>query len=620
MFKLIYLYLTLTLIPIFNAGMDNEIVNILLILGLGGMVYYNFKCKENIYIEKNSPLYFYLIFIIYAGLSFFWSIYKLRTMIEFLQLLLYGLVLFLTINLSKEEKMKTIKIVTLFGFLIALLGILEYVFIKPQRIVSTFFNPNPFGTYLVMLFLFSLGFYLKNEKRKFAFSSVVFFIALLLSGSRGALIALVVSLPFIFLDSKGSAKRDILRTLFIVIAGFILTRGLVYITPIVQNNLNINIDFLSNLIRKDSLTGTSFTGRIEFWKAGLRAFIEKPRTGFGLGTFFSAYFLGYGKNQWYSRFAHNHYIQTLTELGIIGFILFLIFVGSVIFTFFKIYKKEHDVCYVGSFAAIIAFFAHIFIEFSWNFPAVTMTAFWIIGLNLSSDKSKYILNIKPLFSRIISIGLLLLVILHTVSTNVYKIGFKFEDNGDDLKALKAYHTINTIYPINPNGMLFESNIYVKDYNESLDLDKLDKGIEYAEKAVDLAPFEGKLHTHLAQLYYSKGDYENAKKEYELGKKYAAYVVSRHFELARFYLSQGDTESAIKTLIEAAKLEKYQIMALPESDKHIGVEDAVNIHILLYNTYLNIGREDLAKKEAEIIIDYYNEYEFLNDYINIEAFK
>jgi len=620
MFKLIYLYLTLTLIPIFNAGMDNDIVNILLILGLGGMVYYTFKNKDGISIEKYSPLYFYIFFLVFAGLSFFWSIYKLRTMIEFLQLVLYGLVLYLTINLSKDEKIKTIKIVTLFGSLIALLGILEYVLIKPQRIVSTFFNPNPFGTYLVMLHLFTIGFFLKTKEKKYAISSVIFFIALLLSGSRGALISLAVALPFIFFDSKGRFKSDFLKVISITIIGFVSTRFLVFITPYIQQNLNINIDFLNDLIRKDSLTGTSFIGRIEFWKAGLRAFTEKPITGFGLGTFFSAYYVGYGNNQWYSRFAHNHYIQTLTELGIIGFILFLIFVGSVIFTFFKIYKKEHDVYYVGSFAAIIAFFAHIFIEFSWNFPAVTMTTFWIIGLNLSSDKSKDTLNIKPLFSRIISIGLLILVILHTVSTNAYKIGFKFEDNGDDLKALKVYKTINTIYPINPNGMLFESNIYVKDYNETLDLEKLDKGIELAKKATELAPFDGKLHTHLAQLYYSKGDYDNAKKEYELGKKYAAYVVSRHFELARFYLSQGEIDNAINTLLEAAELEKYQIMALPESDKHIGVKDAVNIHILLYDIYIKTGKEDLAKKEADIISNYYNQYEFLKDYINIEAFK
>lgn len=620
MFKLIYLYLTLTLIPIFNAGMDNDIVNILLIFGLGGMVYYNFKNKERISIEKYSPLYFYIFFLLFAGLSFFWSIYKLRTIIELLQLVLYGLVLYLTINLSKDEKIKTIKIVTLFGSLIALLGILEYVFIEPQRIVSTFFNPNPFGTYLFMIHLFTLGFFLKTKEKKFAISSVIFFIALLLSGSRGALISLAVALPFIFFDSKGRFKSDFLKVISILSIGFISTRFLVFITPYIQQSLNVNIDFLNDLIRKDSLTGTSFIGRIEFWKAGLRAFTEKPVIGFGLGTFFSAYYVGYGKNQWYSRFAHNHYIQTLTELGIIGFILFLIFVGSVIFTFFKIYKKEHDVYYVGSFAAIIAFFAHIFIEFSWNFPAVTMTAFWIIGLNLSYDKSKDTLNIKPLFSRIISIGLLILVILHTVSTNAYKIGFKFEDNGDDLKALKVYKTINTIYPINPNGMLFESNIYVKDYNETLDLEKLDKGIELAKKATKLAPFEGKLHTHLAQLYYSKGDYDNAKKEYELGKKYAAYVVSRHFELARFYLSQGEIDNAINTLLEAAELGKYQIMALPESDKHIGVKDAVNIHILLYDIYIKTGKEDLAKKEADIISNYYNQYEFLKDYINIDAFK
>lgn len=534
--------------------------------------------------------------------------------------MLYCLVLYVTMNFSKEEKIKTIKIVALFGSLIALLGILEYVFIEPQRIVSTFFNPNPFGTYLVVFHLFTLGFFLKTKEKKYATSSVIFFIALLLSGSRGALISLAVALPFIFFDSKGRFKSDLLKVISIIIIGFISTRFLVFITPYIQQNLNINIDFLNNLIRKDSLTGTSFIGRIEFWKAGLRAFTEKPIIGFGLGTFFSAYYVGYGNNQWYSRFAHNHYIQTLTELGIIGFVLFLIFVGSVIFKFFKIYKKEHNIYYVGSFAAIIAFFAHIFIEFSWNFPAVTMTAFWIIGLNLSSDKSKYTLNIKPLFSRIISISLLILVLLHTVSTNAYKIGFKFEDNGDALKALKVYKTINTIYPINPNGMLFETNIYVKDYNENLDLEKLDKGIELAKKATKLAPFDGKLHTHLAQLYYSKGDYDNAKKEYELGKKYAAYVVARHFELANFYLSQGDTESAIRTLIEATKLEKYQIMALPESDKHIGVEDAVNIHILIYDIYIKTGKEDLAKKEADIILDYYNQYEFLKDYINIDAFK
>ncbi len=584
------------------------------------MVYYSFKYKEKISIEKNSPLYFYLFFVMFAGISFFWSIYKLRTVIELLQLVLYGLVLYLAMNLSREEKIKTIKIVTLFGSLIALLGILEYVFVKPQRIVSTFFNPNLFGTYLAMLFLFSLGFYLKNTDKKFTLSSIVFFIALLLSGSRGALLALFVALPFVFLDSKGNLKNSILNAFIVIATGLVLTRGLVYITPIVQKNLNINIDFLSNLIRKDSLTGTSFIGRIEFWKAGLRAFIDKPMTGYGLGTFFSAYYVGYGNNQWYSRFAHNHYIQTLTELGIVGFILFLVFVLSVIYSLYKSYKKEHDIFFAGSVAAIVAFFAHIFIEFSWNFPAVTMTAFWIIGLNLYNDKSRKNIIIKPIFSKIITLALLVIVLLHVVCTNAYKIGFKYEDNGDDLMALKLYHAINTIYPVNPNGILFESNIYVKDYNESLDVDKLDKGIELAEKAVDLAPFEGKFHTHLAQLYYSKGDYENAKKEYELGKKYAAYVVARHFELARFYLSQGDTESAIKTLTEATKLEKYQIMALPESDKHIGVEDAVNIHILLYDTYLNIGKDDLAKKEAEIIIDYYNEYEFLKDYINIEAFK
>ena len=58
-------------------------------------------------------------------------------------------------SLDDEDNDKVISVVLLIGAGIALLGILEYIFISNRRIVSTFTNPNPFASYLLVHFLFS---------------------------------------------------------------------------------------------------------------------------------------------------------------------------------------------------------------------------------------------------------------------------------------------------------------------------------------------------------------------------------------------------------------------------------------------------------------------------------
>ena len=85
------------------------------------------------------------------------------------------------------------------GTAIALLGILLYLFIKSQRIISVFNNPNPFGTYLAMLSLTGLGVYLYETKSKWpAVSFIIITCALILTGSRGAIFAFGLAFPLLF--------------------------------------------------------------------------------------------------------------------------------------------------------------------------------------------------------------------------------------------------------------------------------------------------------------------------------------------------------------------------------------------------------------------------------------
>jgi len=291
-------------------------------------------------------------------------------------MILAVVVLYLSTQMDEEGRGKTISVVGLVSSLIALLGILEYIFVKTGRITSTFVNPNPFGTYLLILFLFYWGYSLREKKLFLNIISVVFLVALFLTGSRGAYLSLVVALPFIFIGfTKNEVKKNLGKTVLIFSGSLALTWLIIYIAPIVQESLGLDVNLLDSLLRSGSLENSS-TGRFEFWKAAIRVFVERPLTGFGLGTFFQSYFIGYGGNQWYSRFAHNHYLQILAELGIVGLILFMAFIFSSLFAFWRIYRsKDHPPYFIGIAAAFIGFLAHIFIEFSWNFPGVTVTMF-----------------------------------------------------------------------------------------------------------------------------------------------------------------------------------------------------------------------------------------------------
>lgn len=619
----IYIFLLISLIPLFEGGFDNNIVYYLLILGLAGNILF-FRDKDYIHIDLLSPIFTYSLFLFWAGLSFFWSIHYQRSLIEFFELSIYLLILIKTSTLNLADRKKTIEVGMLVASLIAALGILEYIFISIGRITSTFTNPNPFATYLLVFFVFSWSLYLRGHEKKYLTSSYIFILALLLSGSRGSYTALLVSLPFVFLGiERKDLLRNIVKTLVLLGLALASTRLLMYIAPIIQENLGLDLSLINNLLRVDSLFGSSSIGRFEFWKTSLRIFRESPLNGFGLGTFFASYFMGYGRNRWYSRFTHNHYLQILAELGLVGLILFSIFLISILYLFYNKYrKKEYENYFIGIIAAFVAFFSHIFIEFSWNFPGSTIIIFWMIGLSLDNSfkkPEKFSIRFKPTLYRLASLVLLLLVSWHTIAISSYKIGFNYEDNKELEKAERVYNRINTFYPINKNGYLFEANIHVSRFNEGKDIEDLKKAIEIASKGIRVAPYDSQIHNYLGGLYMSLGDLEKAEKHYILGKEYTLYTVRMYRDLAQFYIGQNRLEEAEEVLKEAIEIKDYAIIAVPRGEKDFYTFEASTIHVLLFDLYKRENRLEEMEGERKIILEMIRENEALENWYNVDMF-
>lgn len=151
---------------------------------------------------------------------------------------------------------------------------------------------------------------------------------ILMTGSRGGLIATFVGSVVTVLVCS---KMDIKRILGIIIMMVLLSVILIYyIIPLLPADIIGRFTI-------DSLQKSGGSGRSEIWERGLSIFATSGilRTLFGYGT--------YGIDTW-----HNQIIQMLVDGGIVGLILYLIWMMKTFLLFVKYNKK-----YLGAFITLM---------------------------------------------------------------------------------------------------------------------------------------------------------------------------------------------------------------------------------------------------------------------------
>lgn len=145
----------------------------------------------------------------------------------------------------------------------------------------------------------------------------VLFLALLLTGKRGHLLATILSMLIIYVVYSKVLKRNVIfKIIQFSILLITLISLLIYLVPEASTPLMRLIE--SN---EDDLT----SGRIGLYINAIEIFKEKPILGWGTGVFHNLYGIG----------THNIYLQLLCENGIIGFLIFMIIVILNLITCYK---------------------------------------------------------------------------------------------------------------------------------------------------------------------------------------------------------------------------------------------------------------------------------------------
>lgn len=297
--------------------------------------------------------------------------------------------------------------------------------VKAGRFNATFSDPNALGAYTVLLFPIFLGLLIYFKKwyirLLILILFVIFFMELLFSGSRSALIGVSISLLIfiIIFIVKGIKilKRNFksyskIKKIIIIIS---ISVVLILIIAFIVFLFNIPDSFVTNISAIDRMattirTGISYTQshgiyggfrsisnfRYIFWGQAVEMFKDYPITGVGHGSYIFQIpnYLEINETGFDQvDYSGSYYLQILSELGTPGILiyLFIIFLFISIVLKYFIWKKpkkpgRSEWLLVALFTSFIAMLAAQTFGPHTNFDEV-MIAFWlIIGLMLSYIK------------------------------------------------------------------------------------------------------------------------------------------------------------------------------------------------------------------------------------------
>jgi len=594
-----------------------------------------------------SPLNFSLIaFMFISTLSIFWSNSPMVSLKELSMFLPGPLLYFIVINNIKNDKQinRILISIIILGSLFGLYGILQYRGIDfyfwtgnvgRQLVFGLFGNVNFFAEYLIIPLSIAIGLFFTHEnsmKKGILLIGILFMgSSLILTFTRGSYLALLVSVLFmffLFLFRRGIAFIKANRTTFTVITIIIILLLTLFFIP---NPLNEPGTVISKIKGRTSVAqlseGGSIKRRIATWKFTGLIIKDHMLLGSGLGTFkyntldYQAKFFNQGENReiypyGHAERAHNEYLQTWSEMGIIGLLIFL----WMIIAFFKngIRKlKEMKNRYkqgllIGLLGGITAILVDAIFGFPLHLPA-SIYLFWLsIGLvvtikdnvpepeYLESNQKKYLKRAVP--------------------------GDKKGNQSTDALFYKIIYYLIIIL-VTSILCLFLARPFIAQYHyynahEEIKDENWDEAIKEDEKALKWDPYFGEAYYDIGKILQIKG-FNNISLEYF--QKAAKYIDHPDLpqEFATSYLKKGQLNQAEIWLKKAILYQKKRQTMLPlyaqlgnvyiRQRKYNQAETAlneslkidpefINAHYGLANIYLTRNETDAALAELKKVIE------------------
>ena len=133
---------------------------------------------------------------------------------------------------------------------------------------------------------------------------------------------------------------------------------------------------------RDRLTDVGNNGRIQHWDEALDAFADQPLKGTGAGTY-ELTWAEHRESDFTVRDGHSLYLETLSELGLVGGFLLVAALLGVLIALGRLARPREGALWAALFAGGVVWALHAAQDWVWELPAVTAWLFAAGGIALA---------------------------------------------------------------------------------------------------------------------------------------------------------------------------------------------------------------------------------------------
>jgi len=298
---------------------------------------------------------------------------------------------------SAKRLRRVVTILMIFGFIFAFFAILQGV-LSPTKIYGiyerqfaqpygSFVNRHNFAAYMEMLVALPAALVLtgvvKRDQRLLYLTAIILMaVALFLSGSRGGLISLIAeSIMLVMLTTPLRGTQKVIVRLALAAAMLI---------AVVVGTIFVGGESSLTRIAETASSKDVTTDRTHIWRVTVDVVKNNLPFGAGLGAFGVA-FTPTDDSSGLERAeqAHNDYLQTLSDAGIVGLLIGGVFLFLMVRTASRNVRRQNDfrrAIAIGAAAGIFGVLVHSIFDFVLHTTAISVLFLLLVALLIAAGQ------------------------------------------------------------------------------------------------------------------------------------------------------------------------------------------------------------------------------------------